>query len=95
VIVSITSSPVLLQVGDSVNLTCIATGGPRLEFAWRRDGMDIVNGMMGVGTITHTIMSANNNDLGNYTCHASIDSEGVEYTILVVGNISFTQHYTC
>ena len=64
-------------------------GGPRLEFAWRRDGMDIVHGMMGVGTITHTIMSASNNDVGNYTCHASIDSEEVEYIILVEGNIAF------
>ena len=51
--------------------------------------MDIVHGMMGVGTITHTIMSASNNDVGNYTCHASIDSEEVEYIILVEGNIAF------
>ena len=83
-ILTMTSSPVLLQVGDAVNLTCMALGGPRLTLAWRRDGMDIVNGMTGDGTITHMIMSASNNDLGNYTCRAAIDSEQMELDVFVV-----------
>jgi len=86
-IVSITSSPVLLQDGDTTTLNCTAVGGPRLTLAWQRGGMDIVNGMMGDGMVTRTIMSASNNDLGNYTCHATIDSEQMESSILVVGKI--------
>ena len=93
VIVSITTSPVLLQSGDSVNLACSAMGGPRLELAWQRDGMDIENGMMGDSMVTRIITSASNNDLGNYTCLVIIDSEQMESTVLVVGKISFTQHY--
>ena len=90
VIVSITSSPVLLQFGDSVNLTCIAMGGPRLVLVWQRDGMDIVNGIMGDSMVTRIITSASNNDLGNYTCRVTVDSEQMESTILVVGKISLT-----
>ena len=84
------SSPVLLQSGDSVNLTCSAMGGPRLVLAWQRDGMDIVTGMMGDSMVTRIITSASNNDLGNYTCLVIIDSEQMESTVLVVGKISFT-----
>ena len=93
VIVSITTSPVLLQSGDSVNLTCSAMGGPRLELSWQRDGIDIVNGMMGDSMVTRTIMLASNNDLGNYTCRATIDLEQIESTVLVVGKISLILHY--
>jgi len=86
-IVFITSSPVLLQDGNMTTLNCTAVGGPRLALAWQRDGINIVNGTMGDGMVTHTIMSASNNDSGNYTCRATIDSEQMESTILVVGRI--------
>ena len=65
-------------------------GGPRLELAWQRDGMDIVNGMMGDSTVTRIITSASNNDLGNYTCRATIDSEQMESIVLLVGKVSLT-----
>jgi len=89
-IVSITKSPVLLQDGDMIPLSCTAVGGPRLTLAWRRNGMYITNGMMGDGTVTRTITSAQNNDVGNYTCCATIDSEQMEATILVVGKTSLS-----
>ena len=87
----IPSSPVLLQSGDSVNLTCSAVGGPRLVLVWQRDGMDIE---IGDSMVTHTIASASNNDLGQYTCQAFIDSELMESTVLVVGKISLTYNTT-
>jgi len=90
VIVFITLSPILLQAGDMTTLNCGAMGGPRLAIAWQRDGLNIVNGMMVDGMVTRTIMSASNNDLGNYTCRATIDSEQTKTTILVIGMISLS-----
>ena len=88
VIVSITSSPVLLQFGNMTTLNCSAMGGPRLNLTWQRNGENVAMGIMGDQVVTHNIVLAGNDDIGDYTCHATIDSIQDEESVTVIGKFS-------
>ena len=88
VIVSITSSPVLLQFGNMTTLNCSAMGGPRLNLTWHRNGMDVAMGIIGDQVVTHNIVLTGNDDIGDYTCRATIDTMQVEETVTVIGKFS-------
>ena len=88
VIVSITSSPVLLQFGNMTTLNCTAMGGPRLELTLQRNGVDVAMGIIGDQMVAHTIVLAGNDDIGDYTCRATIDSMQDEETVTVIGKFS-------
>ena len=84
-IVDITTSPVLLQSGGGASLNCTAMGGPRLQLQWLRNEGAVDAGMLGQQMFTHSIVTASTDDVGNYTCRATIDSEQVEQSVMVVG----------
>ena len=84
-IVDITTSPVLLQFGGGVSLNCRAMGGPRLQLQWLRNEGVVDTGMLGQQMLTRSIVAASTDDVGNYTCHATIDSMQVEQSVMVIG----------
>jgi hypothetical protein len=56
---------VVVQKGDSVSLSVnLLSGTPRPKFQWRINGVDIP----GAISETYTVLSANPNDVGTYTC---------------------------
>ena len=95
-IVNITTSPVLLQFGGGESLTCMAMGGPRLQLQWLQDEVVVDSGMLGQQMLTSSIVTASTDDVGNYTCRATIDSEQDEEFVLVVGEfpIKYVQALT-
>ena len=76
-------SPVLTQVGDMINLTCTAMGGPRLVLSWLRNGIEVAGGKMGNFTLTFSLSLFDSCDFGNYTCTATIDDMQQSSTVLV------------
>ena len=77
-------SPLPLQVGDAINLTCGALGGPRLMLSWLKNGTEIVRGKMGIDVLNFVLNTTDDCDLGNYTCIATIDDMYEFYSVLVV-----------
>ena len=78
-------SPIPLQVGDTVNLTCAALGGPRADaISWLKDCTEMVSGKMGVDVLNFTLNTTDDCDFGNYTCIAIIDDMHEFSTVLVV-----------
>ena len=84
VVIIMQSSPLLLIVRDTANLTCMGMSGPRLELTWDRDGTVVANGTMGNGILQHGF-TANNDTFGTYTCTDTIDDMGYlnQYMLLV------------
>ena len=76
-------SPILTQVGDLINLTCTAIGGPRLVLSWLRNGTEVASGQMGINTLTFSLNLFDTCDFGNYTCTATIDDMQQSSTVLV------------
>ena len=60
-------------------------GGPRLELAWHRNGVDVALEIMGDQTVIRTTLLAGNDDIRDYTCRATIDSMQDEETVTVIG----------
>ena len=91
IILTIPMSPVTLQVGDAINLTCGALGGPRLMLSWLKDGTEIVSSKMGIDVLNFAMNTTDDCDFGNYTCIATIDDMYEFYTVLVVptGNLNY------
>ena len=69
-------------------LNCSAMGGPRLNLTWQRNGENATMGIIGDQTVTHTILLAGNDDIGDYTCRATINSIQVEESVTVIGKFS-------
>ena len=88
------SSPLLLTVRDTANLTCMGMGGPRLELTWDRDGTVVANGTMGNGILQHGF-TANNDTFGTYTCTATIDDMGISQSIYVAGRCYMSYLFVC
>ena len=84
VVLTMSMSPIPLQVGDAINLTCAALGGPRLMLSWLKDGTEIVSGKMGVDVLNFTLNTTDDCGFGNYTCIATIDDMHEFSTVLVV-----------
>lgn len=70
--------PVDVTVGDSVELECHMTGSLPIKVTWSKDHKDIRTGgnykISCVDNSAHlTILKADKNDSGRYSCHASND----------------------
>ncbi len=72
--VSISQSPtVTVDVGDTLVLTCAATGRPPLQARWKRDGLSLgANGFEFTKVVTRS-------DVGEYICQV-VNSEGMNQT---------------
>ena len=79
-----TMSPLMLEVNDDANISCMGMGGPRLVLTLERGGNLIVRGEMG-NDILHYNFIASNGSFGTYTCNAVIDEMMINETVLVVG----------
>lgn len=84
VILTIPMSPVTLQVGDAINFTCGALGGPRLKLSWLKDGTEIASSIMGNDVLNFALNTTDDCDFGNYTCIATADDMHEFYSVLVV-----------
>ena len=77
-------SPLLLEVNDDANVSCMGMGGPRLVLTLERGSNLIVRGEMGNDTLHYNFI-AGDDSFGTYTCNAVIDEMMMTETILVVG----------
>ena len=93
VILRIPLSITSLQVGDAINLTCIALGGPRLVLQWLKDNATIASGQMGISVLNFALNTTDNCDFGNYTCIAMIDDMLESYTTLVIPGKLIVNYY--
>ena len=76
-------SPILTQVGDTINLTCRGLGGPRLVLSWLKNSSEVASGQMGMTSLTFSLDLFDGCDFGNYTCTATIDDMQQSSTVLV------------
>lgn len=82
-------SPISLQIGDIISLTCTALGGPRLVLTWLKNGTEVAANQMGISTLDFTLNLTDSCDFGNYTCNAAIDGMQESSTVLVVTTSEF------
>ncbi len=63
---------VTVVIGDSVTMTCVATGDPDPIQTWTRDGMAVGGARYVISDdgSSLTVMEVRNEDEGAYTCHA-------------------------
>ena len=73
--------PVNLLIGESVTLSCEATGSDPITYQWNRVDGEISSNSKGVNTSTLTISSVTEQDENEYYCVASNGGpEGLTYS---------------
>ena len=87
-------------VGGTIQFTVSATGGGTLAYQWRKNGSNMVNGVVsgaatisGATTTAVTLTTVTTNDQANYTCRitnssGSITSSIASLTVVVSPNIT-------
>ena len=77
--ISITPNPfndslLLHNVNDSVSMTCIAEGGPRIMTRWQfNNGSSVQTVASGSNSVTYNVSSLSTDHTGVYYCEAIID----------------------
>ncbi|XP_068687448.1 hemicentin-2-like isoform X1 [Montipora foliosa] len=71
--ITLKSSTLELNEGETRTLLCVATGNPKPSYKWEKDGAVLQQGT----TSNYTIRSAKKEDRGSYTCTAEVYAPGL------------------
>ncbi|MBL8877500.1 MAG: immunoglobulin domain-containing protein [Phycisphaerales bacterium] len=82
-VVTLSPAPVSTCAGASAQFSVSASGGPPLTYAWRKDGVELVDGptgsgstVSGAGTAMLSITAVSSADMGAYDCMITNDCGG-------------------
>lgn len=83
-------SPIYRKPGSTFRLQCVATGYPKPEMMWYKDGVP-VSKVFRIGRWALKFTEALNTDSGNYTCVASnpMGTASHSWNLIVDGTIYF------